>query len=163
MPELPPNIRCVPCCLPDRRGARHPKREPDTLILVRPHVSLLDGPAVARFLPKAGIYQSVFAVDPDYARHAVWSRLLNAYGWLTGGHTMLPLDANRPFAMRDLLRLLNQGRDVVIFPQGTGIGEPDRPDAGGCGWLLEKTGRRVMEITLSHESRWPRVSIDHPV
>ena len=94
------------------------------LILVRPHVSLLDGPAVARFLPKAGIYQAVFAVDPDYAQHPVWSRLLNAYGWLTGGHTMLPLDATRPFAMRDLLRLLNQGRDVVIFPQGTGIGAP---------------------------------------
>ncbi len=32
------------------------------LILVRPHVSLLDGPAVARFLPKAGIVQAVFAI-----------------------------------------------------------------------------------------------------
>ena len=133
------------------------------LILVRPHVSLLDGPAVARFLPKAGIVQAVFAVDPDYARHAVWSRLLNAYGWLTGGHAMLPLDATRPFAMRDLLRLLNQGRDVVIFPQGTSIGDSARPDAGGCRWLLERTSgeartsRRVMEITLSHETRWPRI------
>ena len=133
------------------------------LILVRPHVSLLDGPAVARFLPKAGIVQAVFAVDPDYARHAVWKHLLNAYGWLTGGHTMLPLDATRPFAMRGMLRLLNQGRDVVIFPQGTGIGDSARPDAGGCGWLLERasgearTSRRVMEITLSHETRWPRI------
>ena len=127
------------------------------LILVRPHVSLLDGPCVARFLPKAGIYQSVFAVDPDYARHAVWSRLLNAYGWLTGGHTMLPLDVTRPFAMRELLRNLQSGRDVVIFPQGTGIGEPDRPDAMGYRWLTEKTSRRVMEIALSHESRWPRI------
>ena len=76
---------------------------------------------------------------------------------------MLPLDANRPFAMRDLLRLLNQGRDVVIFPQGTGIGDSARPDARGCGWLLERTSgeartsRRVMEITLSHETRWPRI------
>lgn len=139
------------------------------LILVRPHVSLLDGPAVARFLPKAGIWQSVFAVDPDYARHPVWSRLLNAYGWRAGGHTMLPLDATRPFAMRELLRILDQGRDVVIFPQGTGIGDSARPDAGGCGWLLERvascmgtagevrTSRRVVEITLSHETRWPRI------
>ena len=127
------------------------------LILVRPHVSLLDGPAVARFLPKAGMVQAIFAVDPDYARHAVWKPLLNAYGWLTGGHTMLPLDANRPFAMRSILRLLDQGRDVVIFPQGAGIGDSARPDAGGCGWLLERTSRRVMEITLSHETRWPRI------
>ncbi|MBU2765721.1 1-acyl-sn-glycerol-3-phosphate acyltransferase [Acidithiobacillus ferrivorans] len=127
------------------------------LILVRPHVSLLDGPAVAAWLPRIGLVQAVFAVDPDYARHPVWSRLLKAYGWLTGGHTMLPLDATRPFAMRELLRILDQGRDVVIFPQGTGIGDSARPDAGGCGWLLEKTSRRVMEITLSHEARWPGI------
>ena len=157
-----PNIRCVPSCLPDRRGAHHPKKAPDMLILVRPHVSLLDGPAVARFLPKAGIYQAIFAVDPDYARHPVWSRLLKAYGWLMGGHTMLPLDATRPFAMRELSRILQSGRDVVIFPQGTGIGDPFRPDARSCDWLLEKTSRRVMEITLSHEARWPRVSVDRP-
>ena len=55
------------------------------LILVRPHVSLLDGPAVAVWLSRMGLYQTVFAVDPDYARNPVWSRLLNAYGWLTGG------------------------------------------------------------------------------
>ena len=129
------------------------------LILVRPHVSLLDGPAVARFLPKAGVCNAVFAVDPDYARHTVWKHLLNAYGWLTGGHAMLPLDAARPFAMRSMLRLLDQGRDVVIFPQGTGIGDSARPDAGGCGWLLERvsTSQRVMEIALSHETRWPRI------
>lgn len=132
------------------------------LILVRPHVSLLDGPAVAAWLPRIGLVQAVFAVDPDYARHPVWSRLLKAYGWLTGGHTMLPLDATRPFAMRELLRILDQGRDVVIFPQGTGIGDHARPDARGCDWLLEKTSRRVMEITLSHEARWPRVSGDRP-
>ncbi|EGQ62009.1 phospholipid/glycerol acyltransferase, partial [Acidithiobacillus sp. GGI-221] len=131
--------------------------------LVRPHVSLLDGPAVARFLPKAGIYNAIFAVDPDYARHAAWKHLLNAYGRLTGGHTMLPLDATRPFAMRELLRNLQSGRDVVIFPQGTGIGDSARPDARGCDWLLEKTSgeartsRCVMEITLSHETRWPRI------
>ena len=127
------------------------------LILVRPHVSLLDGPAVAAWLPRIGLVQAVFAVDPDYARHPVWSRLLKAYGWLTGGHTMLPLDATRPFAMRELLRILDQGRDVVIFPQGTGIGDHARPDARGCDWLLEKTSRRVMEITLSHEARWPGI------
>ena len=127
------------------------------LILVRPHVSLLDGPAVAAWLPRMGLVQAVFAVDPDYARHPVWSRLLNAYGWLTGGHTMLPLDVTRPFAMRELLRILQSGRDVVIFPQGTGIGDHARSDARGCNWLTEKTSRRVMEITLSHEARWPGI------
>lgn len=142
------------------------------LILVRPHTSLLDGPAVALYLRKVGIRQAVFAVDPDYARHPVWSRLLNAYGWLTGGlaagrHTMLPLDAGRPFALRTFALLLDQGRDVVLFPQGTGIGDPDRPDAKGVDWLLRRTfkqdgkvyriTRKSRQLTLSHAGLFPRV------
>ncbi len=142
------------------------------LILVRPHTSLLDGPAVALYLRKVGI-QAVFAVDPDYARHPVWSRLLNAYGWLTGRlaagrHTMLPLDATRPYAVRTIARLLDQGRDVVIFPQGTGLKNgPDRPDAKGVDWLVGRTFKRggkvysvprqTRRITLSHDGLFPRV------
>ena len=137
------------------------------LILVRPHTSLLDGPAVALYLRKVGIQKAVFAVDPDYARHPVWSRLLSAYGWLTGGHTMLPLDTSRPYALRTIDRLLDQGGDVVVFPQGTGIGNPDRPDAKGVDWLVERTfkqdgkvyriTRLPRQLTLSHAGLLPRV------
>lgn len=136
------------------------------LILVRPHTSLLDGPAVALYLRKVSI-QAVFAVDPDYARHPVWSRLLNTYGWLTGRHTMLPLDATRPYAVRTIDRLLDQGRDVVIFPQGIGLGDPDRPDAKGVDWLVGRTfkqdgkvyrvERLTRQLTLSHDGLFPRV------
>ena len=157
------------------------------LILVRPHTSLLDGPAVALYLRKVGIQKAVFAVDPDYARHPVWSRLLNAYGRLTGGlaagglaagglaagrHTMLPLDTSRPYALRTLDRLLDQERDVVIFPQGTGIGDPDRPDAKGVDWLVERTFKHVgkvyrvtripRQLTLSHAGLFPRVMAPVP-
>ena len=147
------------------------------LILVRPHTSLLDGPAVALYLRKVGIQKAVFAVDPDYARHPVWSRLLNAYGWLTGGlaaggHTMLPLDTARPYALRTIDRLLDQGRDVVIFPQGMGLGDPDRPDAKGVDWLMERTfkqdgkvyrvTRLTRQLTLSHEGLFPRVMAPVP-
>lgn len=142
------------------------------LILVRPHTSLLDGPAVALYLRKVGIKQAVFAVDPDYARHPVWSRLLNAYGWLVGGHTMLPLDATRPHALRTIDRLLDQGRDVVLFPQGKGIGDPDRPDAKGVDWLVERTFKQAgkvyritripRQLTLSHEGLFPRVMAPVP-
>lgn len=143
------------------------------LILVRPHTSLLDGPAVALYLRKVGIRRAVFAVDPDYARHPVWSSLLNAYGWLTGGHTMLPLDTRRPFALRTIDRLLQQGRDVVIFPQGTGIGKPDRPDENGVAWLMSHKVRgdhgvayMVTYITrqweLDHGWLFPRVAEPAP-
>ena len=128
------------------------------LILARPHTSLLDGPAVALYLRKVGIRHAVFAVDPDYARHPVWSRLLNAYGWFAGGHTMRPLDAARPFALRELRRLLDQGRDVVLFPQGTGIGDPDRPDRPGVAWLLRTAMPETLQIWVDHKGWFPMVS-----
>ncbi|MBU2770101.1 1-acyl-sn-glycerol-3-phosphate acyltransferase [Acidithiobacillus caldus] len=128
------------------------------LILVRPHVSLLDGPAVAAWLPRVGIHQAIFPVDPDYARHRIYGPLLKVYGILTGGHEMLPLDARHPFAMRRLLKWLNQGRDVVIFPQGTGLNIPDRPNMPGCQWLTSHTTCKTMEIILEHRGRWPRVA-----
>lgn len=129
------------------------------LILVRPHTSLLDGPAVALHLRRMGIKKAVFAVDPDYARHPVWKRLLNAYGWFTGLHTMLPLDTSRPFALRTFDKLLKEGRTVVIFPQGTGIGDADRPDAKGVDWLMRKgvADEKQLELWLNHDHTLPRV------
>jgi len=131
------------------------------LILARPHTSLLDGPAVAFYMLRCGIRHAVFAVDPDYARHPVWSKILKAIGWITGGHTMLPLDSSRPYAMRTLARLLDEGRDVVIFPQGTGLADPDRPDAKGVDWLLNRLKLRegdVKTVTLIHGGWFPRVT-----
>ncbi|MBN6739854.1 1-acyl-sn-glycerol-3-phosphate acyltransferase [Acidithiobacillus sp. MC6.1] len=128
------------------------------LILIRPHVSLLDGLAVAAWLPRVGIHRAIFPVDPDYARHGIYGPLLQLYGIITGGHEMLPIDARHPFAMRRLLKLLDQGRDVVIFPQGTGLSIPDRPDMPGCRWLASHTKRKVVEITLEHRGRWPKVA-----
>lgn len=127
------------------------------LILVRPHTSLLDGPAVALHLRRMGIKKAVFAVDPDYARHPVWKRLLNAYGWFTGLHMMLPLDTSRPFALRTFDKLLKEGRTVVIFPQGTGIGDADRPDAKGVDWLIHRHDEKPLELWLNHDRNFPRV------
>ena len=138
------------------------------LILVRPHTSLLDAPAVAFFLWKqCGRRDAIFVIDPNYARHPVWSRLLKTYGWLIGGHTMLSLDAKQPHVLSKLAWLLEQDRDVVLFPQGPDIGNPGRPDIKAIDVLVEyKTWingeeRRVMirarEMMLSHDGFFPRV------
>jgi 1-acyl-sn-glycerol-3-phosphate acyltransferase len=131
------------------------------LILARPHTSLLDGPAVAAYLKRISIRHAVFAVDPDYALHPVWSRILKTIGWITGGHTMLPLDSRRPFALRTIARMLDEGRTVVIFPQGVGLSKPDRPDAEGVKWLLTRQKIRVCRektVTLIHDGWFPRVT-----
>ncbi|MEY2343179.1 hypothetical protein AB4090_13875 [Acidithiobacillus sp. IBUN Pt1247-S3] len=96
---------------------------PGHLILVRPHTSLLDGPAVARYLQcVGGHYGYLFAVDPDYARHPAFSRVLRWYGRATGGHRMVALDQRSPMGLRLILREMEGHGRVVLFPQGTGIG-----------------------------------------
>ena len=135
------------------------------LILVRPHASLLDGPVVARYLQIVGGHRGyLFAVDPDYARHRAFRPLLALYGRLTGGHRMVPLDARSPMSMRIILRTLADGGGVVLFPQGTGIGDPERPDCPGSEWLLRKSRCSVTELRLFHSRfRLPSVRLGEVV
>lgn len=135
------------------------------LILVRPHVSILDGPAVALWLGRErGMRNAVFAVDPGYARHPITAPLLTIYGWAVGKHRMVAMDGRRPFALRRILDDLAAGRNVVIFPQGTGLSDPERSDQPGIDWLLRKaSGVPVVWLHLDHSSRWPSVTVqaDH--
>lgn len=131
---------------------------PGHLILVRPHASLWDGFVVAWHLHQIGGHDGyLFAVDPDYARHPAYRHVLNWYGRLTGGHTMAPLDQRSPLGMRTLIRTLQGGGRVVLFPQGTGLARPDRPDLPGAAWLIRKARPLVTEMQLDHSGRIPVV------
>lgn len=119
------------------------------LIVVRPHRSLWDGPKVAWRLYRQGYRNCLFAVDPDYACHPVWGRVLRLYGHACGQAEMLPLDTSRPFSLRALARLLREGRTVVIFPQGIGLNDPHRPDRPGWRWLIAQVpGLSLYEIRI---------------
>ena len=120
------------------------------LVLVRPHTSLLDGPRVAWWLGRhQGIRGAVFPVDPDYARHPLWSWALRRYVRLAGGHRMIPLDSQSPFGLRHLAACLHRGQAVVLFPQGTGIDQPDRADRGGYRWLVRRCRPQVFAVRIS--------------
>lgn len=123
------------------------------LVLARPHVSLLDGPRLAWWLTQeCGISGAVFPVDPAYARHILWSPLLRGYGWLVGGHRMIPLDTENPFGLRTLAKILHAGGTVVLFPQGTGLGEgADRPDRPGAAWLIRRAQPEVFSVLMDHD------------
>ncbi|WP_437559369.1 1-acyl-sn-glycerol-3-phosphate acyltransferase [Acidithiobacillus sulfuriphilus] len=132
---------------------------PGHLILVCPHASLLDGPVVARHLHQIGGHCGyLFAVDPDYARNPFWRLALSWYGRVTGHHRMVPLDQRSPMAMRAILRTLEAGHGVVLFPQGTGISNPGRTDLPGASWLIHKSRCLVTEIRLDHSRRIPHVA-----
>ena len=132
---------------------------PGHLILVRLHASLLDGPVIARYLHQMGGHCGyLFAVDPDYARHPFWRRALTWYGLVNGHQRMVALDQRLPMALREIVRTLEAGHGVVLFPQGTGISNPVRPDLPGASWLIRKSRCLVTEIRLDH-SRWiPQVA-----
>ena len=136
---------------------------PGHLILVRPHASLLDGPVIARYLHQIGGHGGyLFAVDPDYARHPFYRRILTLYGRVTGNHRMVALDCRSPMSLRVILRTLETGHGVVLFPQGTGIAHPDRLDLPGASWLIRKAAARktaclATEIRLDHSGLIPQV------
>ena len=131
---------------------------PGHLILVRPHMSLLDGLVVARYLHQIGGHCGyLFAVDPDYARHPFWRIALSWYGRLNGHQRMIALDQRSPMALREIFHTLKNGHGVVLFPQGTGISDPARPDLPGASWLMRKSRCLVTEICLDHSCRIPQV------
>ena len=71
------------------------------------HVSYLDGPLIAAFLPG----YPMFAIDTAQAAKW-WVRPLLA------GADIYPMDPTRPMATKSLIKALREGRQCVIFPEG---------------------------------------------
>ncbi|HKS90096.1 MAG TPA: AMP-binding protein, partial [Stellaceae bacterium] len=80
---------------------------PERLVIVPNHVSFLDGPLIAAFLPG----YPMFAIDTAQAARW-WARPLLA------GADVYPMDPTRPMATKSLVKALRTGRQCVIFPEG---------------------------------------------
>lgn len=77
------------------------------LLIVANHESFLDGLLLGLFLP----IRPVFVVHTQVVRNR-WLRLLLSLS------EYLSVDPASPFAMKKVIRLLESGRPVVIFPEG---------------------------------------------
>lgn len=137
-------------------------------LLTSNHVSLLDGPLIALTSPTP----LHFAVDTDYSRRSAGA--MRGMEWLSslGCGWVVPLDARAPFGIRKLVRELNAGANVMVFPEGQiSMGSP-LPEKGGLAWVVERVcpQRIYVKITGAERSRlfakrgtaWlPRITLEY--
>jgi 1-acyl-sn-glycerol-3-phosphate acyltransferase len=105
----------------------------------------------------------LIARDPAYVMKKELM-LIPVYGWLARKQRMIPIDRKAgAAALRGLLRAsgaaLAEGRQIIIFPQGTrvapGMQAPYQPGAAA---LYSRLGCPVVPVALNSGCYWPRRS-----
>lgn len=95
------------CYRVEVKGAEHYRDLGDRAVIVVNHVSFLDGILLAAFLPK----KPTFAIDSFVARQwwvKPFLKVVDAF----------PMDPTNPMAIKSLIRVVQEGRQCVIFPEG---------------------------------------------
>ncbi len=124
------------------------------LLIIANHQSFLDGLILALFLP----LDPVFVIHTHVAENP-WFRLaLNLVDFLT-------VDPTSPLAMKRVVRLLEAGRPVLIFPEGriTITGSLMKVYDGPA-FAAARTGATIIPVRLDGPARsfFSRVSGRHP-
>jgi acyl-[acyl-carrier-protein]-phospholipid O-acyltransferase/long-chain-fatty-acid--[acyl-carrier-protein] ligase len=135
----------------DLSGLEHLPKAGQRAVIVVNHLSFLDGCFVAAFLPGA----PTFAVNSHTARRW-WARPFLA------AVRNFPVDPANPYATRAMIRAVQAGETLVVFPEGriTTTGALMKVYEG-AGMVADKADAAVVPVRIdglqfSHFSRMPR-------
>ncbi|HEY6895714.1 MAG TPA: 1-acyl-sn-glycerol-3-phosphate acyltransferase, partial [Rhodocyclaceae bacterium] len=124
------------------------------LVIVANHESFLDGLLLGLFLP----IRPVFVVNTIIAKEPLVSLVLRLVDHLT-------IEPANPMAMKTLLKLVDSGRPVVIFPEGrlTVTGAMMKIYEGPA-FIAAKTGATLVPVRLDGPARsyFSRLTGEHP-
>jgi acyl-[acyl-carrier-protein]-phospholipid O-acyltransferase/long-chain-fatty-acid--[acyl-carrier-protein] ligase len=115
------------------------------LLVIANHESFLDGILLGLFLP---IKNPVFVVHTEVVKRWSWRFALGVMA------DYLAVDPGNPMAVKRVMRLLESGRPVVIFPEGriTMTGSLMKVYAGPA-FVAAKTGATLLPVRLDGPSR----------
>jgi acyl-[acyl-carrier-protein]-phospholipid O-acyltransferase/long-chain-fatty-acid--[acyl-carrier-protein] ligase len=115
----------------------------DRLLIVANHESFLDGLLLGLFLP----VEPIFVVHTGVAESPFFRRVLELTDYIT-------VDPANPMAMKKILRLVESGRPVMIFPEGrlTVTGSLMKVYEGPA-FVAAKTGATVIPVRLDGPAR----------
>lgn len=124
------------------------------LLVVANHESLIDGFLLGLFLP----FRATFVVHTTVLKNT-WFRLILSQV------PHLAVDPTSPLAMKKVIRLLGEGKPVVIFPEGriTLTGSLMKV-YDGPGFVAAKTGAEILPVRLDGPARsfFSRLSGNYP-